>query len=95
MAGGVTDVLQVVVLSPGPDRLLGTGGPGVAPVFQAEEAVLELDHPRIGKKEGRIVLGDQARTRHDGVPVALEESQKLPSYFTCRHRHARLPPPHG
>ena len=64
MARRPAHVFKVVVLAPGPYALLRTAGPGVVPLFQPEEAILELVHAGIGKHERGIILGDDARAGH-------------------------------
>ena len=93
VAGRHPDVFQIVVLSPGPDALLGGGRAPVAPVLQTEETVLELDHPGIREKERRVVLRNQGRARDPRVGFSLEKFQKTLPDLTPRHRHETLPPP--
>ena len=49
VAGGEAHVFQVVVLAPGPDALLGAGGPGVGPGFFPQEDLFELHHAGVGE----------------------------------------------
>ncbi len=86
------DVLQVVVLPPCPDALLGGHRPPVPPVLQTEEGVLELHHPGIGKQERRIVLRDQGGTRNPCMRLSLEKRQETLPDLTPRHRHETRPP---
>jgi len=72
MTGGNADIFQVVVLSAGARAFLAGCRPGVAPVFQSQKRVFELYHARVGEKQSRIVLGNQRRTCHHGVPLAFE-----------------------
>ena len=59
MAVGEADVFEIVVLAAGAHALLRSGGAGVVALFEAEEDVLELVHPGIGKQQRRIVGGDE------------------------------------
>ena len=52
---GVANLLEIVVLSPGPDALLTGGGPEVVALFLAQEDALELDHAGVGEQQGGIV----------------------------------------
>ncbi len=56
---GVADLLEIVVLSPGPNTLLTGSGPEVVTLFLAQEDALELDHARVGKQQRGVVGGDQ------------------------------------
>jgi hypothetical protein len=42
--------------------LLGGCGPGVVPLLLPLKNLLELDHTRVGKKQGRVVPGDERGT---------------------------------
>ena len=72
----VTHVLQIVVLAPGADTALGTGGTGVIPGLTAQKDILELVHPRVGEQQRGVVMGHQRRGRHLGVPLAGEVVQE-------------------
>ncbi len=90
VARRVAHVFQVVVLSARAHALLGAGGPVVAAVLQAQEAVLELHHPRVGEEKRRVILGDERRARDDGVAPLLEVLEKFrPDLTRC---HLRFPP---
>jgi hypothetical protein len=93
VAGGAADVLQVVVLAPGADALLRGCGPGVAPAFEAEEDVLELDHPGVREEEGGIFPGDERRAADDLVFAALEVAQKFLPYLASGHGVLLIVPP--
>src|SRR5690606_4003788 len=76
MAGGITDVLEVVVLAPGAHTALGRRGAGVVPVFVAEKGLLELYHPRIGEQQGGIIARHQAAAGHYGVTLGGKKIEK-------------------
>ena len=86
VAGGVAHVLQVVVLAAGAHAALRRRGTRVRPRFLAREDVLELDHARIGEKQGRIVARHERRRRNDGVSLGLEELQELLANLGGFHR---------
>ena len=72
VAGGIADVVEVIVLAPGPHAFLRGGRPDIGPGFLPGEHVLELHHARVGEHEGRIVARHQ-RTRCDGLVTVLFE----------------------
>ena len=76
VAGGVADIVQVVVLAAGAHALLRGGGAAVGPLFHAGEDVLELHHAGIGEHQGRVVARHQGRRRHNGVAVLGEELEE-------------------
>src|SRR5205085_9746212 len=67
--GGETDVLEVVVLSPGADTLLRRDGALVLAGLAAGEDVLELVHGGVGKEQRRIVLWNERGALHPPVPA--------------------------
>ena len=76
MAGGVADVLQVVVLAAGAHAALGADGAVIGAALAAEEGVLELDHAGVGEQQGCIVAGDQGAARHLLVSALGEVVEK-------------------
>ncbi len=86
VARGVADVVQIVVLAAGTDALLAGGGTGVSALFQAQEAVLELVHARVGEQQGRVVARDQGAGGDAGVPFLFEEAQEGFTDFCAFHR---------
>ena len=71
-----SDVVEIVVLSADAHHFLRRGGAPVVARLAPEEQVLELVHAGVGEQEGRVVAGDQRRTRHDAVAVLLEVLQE-------------------
>ncbi len=55
MAGGVADIVEIVVLAAGADAFLRRWSRAVGALFRAGEDVLELHHARIGEQQRRIV----------------------------------------
>ena len=55
VAGGVTDVVQIVVLAAGAHAFLRCHSAFIVAVFLAGEHVLELNHSRVGEHQRRIV----------------------------------------
>ena len=67
MPSGIADVFEVVVLAPCSDAFLRRGGARVIALLHAQENILELIHPRIGKQQRRVVGGNQGRRSHYAV----------------------------
>ena len=82
---GVADVLQIVVLAAGTHTLLAGGSAGIGALFQAEETVLELVHPRVGEQQGRIIRRNQRTGGHTGVPLLFEEAEEGFTDFCAFH----------
>src|SRR5689334_5682190 len=76
MPGGVTNVLEIVVLASGPHTFLGRGCALVSPFLQPGKNILELDHSSIGEQQCRVISGDQRARRDNLVPVAREVFEK-------------------
>ncbi len=81
MAGGIADIVEVVVLAAGAHAFLRRHRPLVGPLLDAGEDVLELHHAGIGEQERRVVARHQRRGRHDFVAVLLEEVEEGRPYF--------------
>ena len=69
VAGGVADVVEVVVLAAGAHAFLGGRGADVGTLLDAGEDVLELDHAGVGEHERRIVARDERARGHDLMAV--------------------------
>src|SRR5262249_26120642 len=92
VAARVADVVEVVVLAPGPHALLRACRPRVVPLLAAREDVLELVHPRVGEEERRVPGRNERGRRHAAVPSLLEVLEKsFPDLSPCPHRR-RCPP---
>ena len=77
------DVLQVVVLAGHPETLLRGHRARRVRLLDAEEVVLELDHPGIDEQQGRIVPRHEGRTRHLRVSAAgVEVDEAAPDVPT-------------
>ncbi len=86
VVGVVAHLFEVVVLSADSQALLGVGGALVWCGLVAEENVLELVHPGIGKHKRRVVLYDHRGGGHDDVLLGGEEVEELlPYFFRCKH----------
>ena len=76
MAGGVADVLEVVVFAAGAHAALAGGGAHVVALLLAEEAVLELHHAGVGEQQRRVVARDEAGRRDHGVAAFAEKFEE-------------------
>ncbi len=94
VAGGVADVVQVVVLAAGAHALLRGGSPGRDGGLGAREDVLERHHAGVDEHQGRVALGHKWRGGRDPVIVVLEVAQEGGADFVQarhgRHIEARL-----
>ncbi len=70
MAGGVADIVEVVVLAARPNAFLRGDRTQIGSLLEAGEDILELHHAGIGEHQGRIVPRHERRGRHDLVAVA-------------------------
>ena len=77
VAGGVADLVEVVVLAAGAHAALAGRGAGVAALLGAQEHVLELDHAGVGEQQGRVVARHQRARRHHGVALRAEEFEEV------------------
>ena len=92
MTGSAADVLEIVVLAPRPDTLLGGDRALIGALLLAEEDALELHHPRVGEEEGGILGGHERRRAHHGMPVAREIVEKLLAKLGSGHGHVAIIP---
>ena len=86
MAGGPSDVLEVVVLPAGADALLARGGAPVLPLLLAREDTLELHHAGIGEEQRGIVARHERRRAHTAVAAVLEIAEKFFTQAVAGHR---------
>ncbi len=91
VAGGRAHVLQVVVLAAHPHALLDGHRPPVGPLLEAQEDVLELDHPGVGKEQGGVARRHQGRARDARVALLLEVPQERLPDLRRRHHGPSLP----
>lgn len=85
VTGGVANILQVAVLAAGAHALLAAGGAGVGTLFLAQEAVLELVHPRVSEQQGRVIAWDQGAGGDTGVTLLFEEAKEGFTDFCAFH----------
>src|SRR5579871_4845812 len=71
------DVLEIIVLPTRTHTLLRAGRPRVIPLLRAQEDILKLIHPCIGKQQRRIIRRHQRRRVHPPMPLALKKPQKI------------------
>ena len=85
MTGGVTHVIQVVMLAACAYTFLaGNRAYIVAPV-QTQEAVLKLVHPRIGKQQGWVIGRNQGAGGNTGVSLRFKVTQESFTNFVRCH----------
>jgi hypothetical protein len=76
VAGGVADIVEVVVLAARAHALLRRGGPGRRRALRAGEDVLERDHPGVDEEQGGVAARHQRRGRDHRVVLAGEVAQE-------------------
>ena len=76
VAGGIADIVEVVVLAAGAHAFLRRGRAQGFRLLGAGEHVLERHHAGIGKHQGRIVARHERRRGHHRVVVLGEEIEK-------------------
>ncbi len=79
MVGVDPHLLEIVVFARDSDALLSVGAAGVVPPPRPQKDVLELVHPRVRKKQGRVVGRHDGCARHELVALLLEEREELVS----------------
>ena len=79
VARGIADIVEIVVLAPGPDAFLRRRGADVGALLDAGEHVLELHHAGVGEHEGRVVARHERTRRNDVMPVPGEELEEVRS----------------
>ena len=90
VAGGVADIVEVVVLAAGAHAFLRADRALVGALLEAGEDVLELHHAGVGEHQGRIVARHERRRRHDLVPGLGEVVQKArPDVVDAAHEACR------
>ena len=93
MASGVTDVIEIVVLAPGPNALLRGNRAAVGPLLEPRKYVFELHHPRIGEHQRGIVARDERRGGNDFMPLLGKIVEKSRSNFVYAAHHRLTPHP--
>jgi hypothetical protein len=78
---GIADVFQIVVLASGAHAPLRRSGALIRTQLLSQKHILELDHARIGKQQGRIVTGYQRTGGHHRVPALGKKFQELAADF--------------
>ena len=88
----VADLFKVVVLASGTDTFLRRGRSpiSIGGALHAEKDLLELDHPCVREKQGRIIGRNERRARADGVAILLEVGQESGADFGRKHRRENI-----
>ena len=76
VAGGVANVVEVIVLPPRPHAFLRRRRSAVGTFLLPGEDVLELHHAGVGEHQGGVVARHERRACHRRVPVAGEIVQE-------------------
>jgi hypothetical protein len=76
VAGGVADIVEVVMLAAGAHAFLRGRGAGIGALLLAGEHVLELHHAGIGEHQGRVIARHQRRGFHHRMAVLAEIIQE-------------------
>ena len=105
MAGGVADIVEVVVLAAGAHAFLHRGGADIGPLLRPGEDVLELHHAGIGEEQGGVVARHQRRGRHHGVAAVARRNPGIRrgrrtgfswgEFVTARGQTLSSPQPHA
>src|SRR4030043_2377249 len=68
VSGRLPHILQIVVFSSGSNALLGGDSPLVIANLFGQKEALGLNNSSVGRKEGRIFLGNQRGAGDDAMP---------------------------
>src|SRR5690606_18871966 len=79
VAGGVADLVEIVVLAAGAYAALRGRRACAAALLRAQEHLLELDHAGIGEQQGRVVARHQRAGGHHLMALAAEELEEIPA----------------
>ena len=83
----VADIIQIIMLAPGPHAFLRRGGAGIVACLQPGEQILELHHPRIDKHQRRVVARHKRAGRLDRMAMLFEIGQEGgPDVVQAGHR---------
>jgi len=83
--GRIADILQVIVLAAGAYTFLGSGGPGIVSLFFAKKNPLELNHSRVDKKQGGIIVRYKRRAPNNLMVMLFEIFKKFSAYVVSCH----------
>ena len=85
MTCGITDILQVIMFATRTHAALRRGCTCIRTFVLPQKHIFELNHPRIGEKQGGIISRNQRAGRHNGVPFGFVETKKLFPDFGAFH----------
>ena len=77
--------LEVIVFTAYPQAFLSICGPFVRGWFIAQEIILELVHPRIGKHQGRVVFHHDGGGWDNFMSFGTEKVQESLTYICAGH----------
>ncbi len=81
VAGGIADIVEVVVLAACSHAFLRSRRAVIGALLNTCENILELDHSGIGKHQRRIIAGHKRARRDNLMAVLLEIVQKCRPYL--------------
>lgn len=91
VTGGITDIVEIVMLAAGAHAFLRRCRRGIGTAFKTGEDVFELHHAGIGEHQCRIVARHQRAGGHYLVSVLLEVVEKgRPNFIHTAHAHTPL-----
>ena len=85
VAGGVAHVFEVVVLAAGAHAFLRRRCARITTRIEAEEHVLELVHPRVGKQQRGVLMRHQRTGSDNLVAFGGEKLKEFPAYLGAVH----------
>ena len=87
----IADVFEIVVLAARPHATLGGRRAHVRSLVNAEEYVLELDHPGVGEEQRWVVRRNERRAGDVRVPLRDEVLDELAANCGDFHTRTRQP----
>ena len=84
VAGGVTHIVQIIVLAAGAHAFLAAGGLRVGARFEAGEDILERHHAGVDEHQRRIILRHKRRRRHDHMACLGKVIEEAAAYVVRR-----------
>ena len=85
MIGIAADGFEIVVLAADAQAFLRARGAHEGQTLLAEKNVFELNHPRVGEKQGRVFVRHEGRAADHGMALFCEIIQEGFANFTAGH----------
>ena len=91
VAGGIADIVEIIVLATGPYTFLRGCGTAIGALFNAGKDILELHHTGIGEHQGRIIARHQGARVHNLMAMFSKIIQKCgPDFIHAAHAPSPL-----